>query len=297
MSDFDWNLIRSFVAVGETGSLSAAARRLASSQPTIGRHIDELERALGIKLFVRGRRGYDLTAEGAGLLARGQAATQAMTAVSLDAAGRDTRLAGTVRVAASQVIAAMVLPAIAAELGREEPDIELEIVASDRVENLLRRDADIAIRMVRPAQSELIAKKLGDIALALCAARAYLDRRGRPQTLSELLTHDLIGFDRSDLILQGMAGIGISVERRAFRFRTDDQVVYWQALRAGNGIGFAQTPLIEADPDVERLLPEIVAPPLPVWLATHRDLRAAPRIRRVLDFLEAGLRRHIALGS
>lgn len=290
MQPFDWNLIRTLVAVGETGSLSAAARQLGSSQPTVGRHVDELEQALGVKLFLRGRRGYELTEAGAALMERGQAAAEAMAALSLQAAGREERMVGPVRISASEMVSAFVLPAIAAKLAMDEPGIEVEIVASDRVENLLRRDADIAIRMVRPAQQELIAKKVADIPLRFCASQAYLARRGRPANAQDLLKHDLIGFDRSDLMLKGFVAFGLPVTRSAFRFRTDNQIVYWQAVRAGNGIGIAQAPLIARDPDVEALLPDFDLPSLPTWIAMHRDVRTSARIRRVADVLFDALR-------
>ena len=152
MKDVDWNLIKSFVAVAETGSLSAAARKLSSSQPTLGRHISELEQALDVTLFRRGRQGHELTEAGALLYERGQAVAEQATAFSLLALGSVEAVEGTVRISASEVVAAFVLPEIIARLGLEEPGIEIEVAASNQVENLLRRDADIAIRMVWPMQ-------------------------------------------------------------------------------------------------------------------------------------------------
>jgi DNA-binding transcriptional LysR family regulator len=295
MEPFDWNLVRSFVAVGQSGSLSAAARSLGLSQPTIGRHVDELEKALGQVLFRRGKRGYELTVAGAALMQRGEAAVDAMAALSRRAAGQETSLSGTVRVAASEIVSAFVLPAIIARLGEAEPGIEVEIVASDRVENLLRRDADIAIRMVRPTQQDLVARKIADIPLGLCAAHSYLDQRGRPNGLEDLLSHDLVGFDRSDLILNGLAAYGMRLARDRFRMRTDSQIVYWQSVCAGNGIGFGQAPLIARTPVVEALLPEIKPPPLPMWLTMHSDVRSNPRIRRAADFLGEALVQYAAI--
>ncbi|PBB92458.1 LysR family transcriptional regulator [Mesorhizobium sp. WSM3864] len=294
MNEFDWNLIKSFVAVAETGSLSAAARKLASSQPTLGRHIAELEQALGVTLFRRGRRGYELTEAGSALYGRGKAVSEQANAFSLLALGSVEAIEGTVRIAASEVVAACVLPQITARLGEEEPGIEVEIVASNQVENLLRRDADIAIRMVRPAQNELMARKVTDIALCICAAKSYLDRHGRPQKPSDLVDHPLVGFDRSDEIVRGLTAFGIPVSRSNFRFRTDNQIVLWEAVRAGNGIGIGQEPLASRDPRLEKLLPEVPLPELPVWLAMHRDVRTSMRIRRVADFLHEELKRYSA---
>ncbi|CDX39177.1 LysR family transcriptional regulator [Mesorhizobium sp. SOD10] len=294
MKEFDWNLIKSFVAVAETGSLSGAARRLAASQPTLGRHIAELEAALGVTLFRRGRRGYELTEAGSTLYERGRAVSEQANAFSLLALGSVEAIEGTVRIAASEVVAAFVLPAMMARLGEEEPGVEVEIVASNQVENLLRRDADIAIRMVRPAQNELVARKVIDIPLCLCAARSYLGRRGRPETPADLADHALVGFDRSDEIIRGFRSFGIPVGRSHFRFRTDNQIVLWEAVRTGNGIGIGQEPLADRDPDLEKLLPDVPLPVLPVWLAMHRDVRTSMRIRRVADFLHEELKRYSA---
>lgn len=294
MKEFDWNLIKSFVAVAETGSLSAAARRLAASQPTLGRHIAELELALGVTLFRRGRRGYELTEAGSTLYERGRAVSEQANAFSLLALGSVEAIEGTVRIAASEVVAAFVLPEMMAQLGEEEPGIEVEIVASNQVENLLRRDADIAIRMVRPAQNELVARKVSDIPLCLCAAKSYLDRRGRPEKPGDLADHALVGFDRSDEIIRGFTAFGIPVGRSHFRFRTDNQIVLWEAVRTGNGIGIGQEPLADSDPGLEKLFPEVPLPNLPVWLAMHRDVRTSMRIRRVADFLHEELKRYSA---
>ncbi|MCA0047694.1 LysR family transcriptional regulator [Mesorhizobium sp. B283B1A] len=290
MVDIDWNLIKSFVTVAETGSLSAAARKLSASQPTLGRHISELEQALGVTLFRRGRSGYALTEAGATLFERGKTVSEQASAFSRLALGSVEAIEGTVRIAASEVVAAYVLPEMMGRLGIEEPGIEVEIVASNQVENLLRRDADIAIRMVKPVQNELVARKVCDIKLCACAAISYLDRRGRPLGPADLVNHALIGFDRSDEIIRGFVQFGIPVTRNSFRFRADNQIVLWEAVRAGNGIGLGQEPLAERDPLVEKVLPGLPLPALPVWLAMHRDVRSSVRLRRVADFLHEELK-------
>ncbi|AMY02691.1 LysR family transcriptional regulator [Mesorhizobium ciceri] len=294
MTEIDWNLIKSFVTVAESGSLSAAARKLSASQPTLGRHIGELEQALGVTLFRRGRHGYELTEAGSTLFERGKAVSEQASAFSLLALGSVEAIEGTVRIAASEVVAAYVLPEMTMRLGIEEPGIEVEIVASNQVENLLRRDADIAIRMVKPAQNELMARKVCDIELCACAAKSYLDRRGRPLKPADLVDHDLVGFDRGDEIIRGFTRHGIPVTRSSFRFRADNQIVLWEAVRAGNGIGLGQEPLADRDPLIEKVLPDLPLPVLPVWLAMHRDVRTSVRIRRVVDFLHEELKRYSA---
>ena len=292
MAGLDWNLIRSFVAVAETGSLSAAARQLDASQPTLGRHIADLEAKLDVVLFRRGRKGYDLTEQGMALLGRGRGVAEHATAFARLALGTAEQVAGTVRITASEMVAIYVLPPILAELAVAEPDIEVEIVASNQVDNLLRRDADIAVRMVKPAQNELVARKVCDIPLVACATTSYLDRRGRPEQPSDLTRHQLIGFDRDEALVAGMTALGVAVDRHHFRVRSDSHAMLWQAVRAGNGIGFAQRGLVRQAPELEIVLPKMPLPVLPTWLALHRDVRSSPRIRRVADILHAGLKRY-----
>jgi DNA-binding transcriptional LysR family regulator len=294
MADFDWNMIRSFVAVAEAGSLSGAARLLSASQPTLGRHIAELESNVGIVLFRRGRKGYELTENGAAFLERAVAMRDSADALTRLAVGREERVAGTVRITASEVVATYVLPPILARLGEAEPGIEVELVASNEVGNLLRRDADIAIRMVEPAQDDIVARKIANLRLVCCAATSYLDRRGRPEMETDLQYHDLVGYDRAGEIIEGFAQFGVVVDRHAFRFRTDSQVALWEAVRAGNGIGFAQGSLAMRDPGVEIVLPDLRLPALPMWIAMHHDVRHSPRIRRVADFLFGELKAYSA---
>jgi DNA-binding transcriptional LysR family regulator len=296
MADLDWNLIRSFAAVADTGSLSAAARRLRASQPTVGRHIAELEAALGVVLFRRGRRGYELTDQGVALFGRARAMREDADAFALLATGTTERIAGTVRIAASEVVSAYVLPPMLQRLAIEEPCIEVELVPSNRVENLLRRDADIAVRMVEPAQQDLVARKIADLPLVACAAKTYLDRRGRPKQPEELFEHDLVGLDRETDLIRGFAAFGIEIDRHAFRLRTDNQIVLWEAVKAGIGVSFAQRPLAEREPLVELLLPDLPLPSLPMWLVMHRDVRTSPRLRRVSDFLAEALKVYSAGG-
>jgi DNA-binding transcriptional LysR family regulator len=285
----DWTLIQSFLAVAETGSLSAAARRLRQSQPTLGRHIRLLEAQLRAELFRRVPRGLELTEAGAQLIAPARAMAEAAARLARLADGRDTALAGTVRITASTVVSHYLLPPVIARLRRAEPEIQIELAPSDTTENLLYREADIALRMYRPGQDEVIARHLADLPLGLYATPEYLDRAGRPGTLDEVLGLEMIGMDRSDLMLRGMKAMGAEVPRDFFPVRTDDQRLIWELTRAGCGIGAAQRGIGDADPSVERVLPDIdlPLPPLPLWIAAPEALRTTPRIRRVWDFLVA----------
>ena len=284
----DWTLLRSFLAVAETGSLSGAARALGLSQPTLGRHIAEIEAALNVTLFARTARGLALSVAGTALAPHARAMKAAAQALSLAAAGLDADISGTVRITASQIMATYILPAILADLRVREPQIEIELVPSDTTENLMLREADIAVRMFRPTQLDLITRHIMDLPLGLYAAKTFLDRVGRPATPDAVLALDLIGFDRSDLMLRMLSGLGVSRTRGDFPVRCDDQVVYWNLVRAGCGIGGMQCLVGDADPLVERVAPFVTLPALPVWLTAAEALRQSPRIRRVFDHLTQG---------
>ncbi len=288
----DWNLIRSFLAVARGGSLSAAARELHTTQPTIGRHINELEAGLDVILFQRGRDGFQLTDMGLALYERAEPMADSAIAFGRLAAGSANKIAGTVRITASEVVSAYVLPSILAELAIVEPDIEIELVGSNQIGNLLARDADIAVRMVRPVQNDLVVRHVADLPLAVCASTAYFTQFGKPMVPQDLVHHRLIGWDRSDEIIKGFAQFGVAIDRHAFNFRSDNQIVLWEAIKAGLGIGFAQRMLVGREADVEQILPDLPLPDLPMWLTIHEDLRTSARIRRVLDFLHPALKRY-----
>lgn len=294
MRDPDWNLLRSFLTVAEAGSLSAAARRLGLSQPTLGRHMAELEAQMGTPLLHRTPRGQEPTDAGAELLADAQRMREAADAIARRATGAADTLAGTVRITASVVIGTLVLPKIVAGIRADHPELEIEIVAVDTVDNLLRRDADIAVRMIRPEQIDLVSTHLGDIPIVACAAKSYIARRGRPSRLAELLEHDVLGYDRDEAILRGFAAMGMPVRRGFFRFRTDNHLVLWEAVKAGAGIGFAQSVLVKREPELEILMSGQAIATLPVWITLHRDIRHAPRMRLVRDRLADALGAYVA---
>ncbi|WP_170761234.1 LysR family transcriptional regulator [Ruegeria lacuscaerulensis] len=286
----DWSLIQSFLAVAETGSLSAAARRLDRSQPTLGRQIHALEDELGVSLFDRHARGLKLSEVGAQLLPMAQKMHSAMNAFSLTAAGQSQQLEGSVRITASVFASHHLLPPILAQIRAKEPAIQLELVATDATENLLYREADIAVRMYRPEQMDIISRYLGDVPLCFCAARSYLDRAGRPEKPEDLFSHDLVGFDANEQIITKMREKGWPASKGSFATRCDLQSAYWELIRAGCGIGFSQVTVAEADPDVEVLPLDVEIPVLPVWLAAPQAMRQTPRIRRVWDLLAEGLK-------
>ncbi|MCG6857858.1 MAG: LysR family transcriptional regulator [Salaquimonas sp.] len=286
MEQFDWNLLKSFLGVLNAGSLSAAARQLHISQPTLGRHVSELEDALGVTLFERGRDGLTPTQAALAIAEHARSVADATGAVALAAAGRAKDVTGTVRITASDIVATYVMPRIIADLLAEMPGLEVELVPSNDIENLLRRDADIAVRMMRPVQLDLVARKMGDIAAATYAHRDYLERAGKiPTGPDDLAGHVVIGYDRSDLVIRGFRQGGMEVDRHFFRFRCDGQVACWKALLAGVGIGFAPRYLARGHNELVELAADFEISPLPMWLVTHRELRTSARIRAVYDFL------------
>ncbi len=285
---FDWNDLKAMIAVAETGSLSAAAATTGVSQPTLGRRIQALEASLGLTLFERGPQGMTLTDSGAEMLAHARKMQEAAGRLSLAATGRAETLEGTVRITAPQVMSTYHLPAILTRLLDAEPGVEVELVASDLTDNLLRREADIAIRMYRPTQADLIAKKVTEIRLGLYASQDYLAAYGAP-TLETMMQHRMVGYDRNPTITDWMRAEGVTPPPGFLRMRVDDQVVYWRMVMAGAGIGAHQRSVGDAEPGVQRVLHDLNMPTLPVWLTVHEELRTSALIRRVYDFLAEAL--------
>jgi DNA-binding transcriptional LysR family regulator len=284
---FDWTLVRSFLAVLEAGSVMGGARRLGARQPTLSRHVAELEAQLGVPLFERTGRGVLPTAAARAIAEAAQDMQSGATALARRLQALRETPGGTVRIATSAVAASYLLPPVLVALREAEPEIEVELVASNDLTNLLRREADIAVRMVRPTQASLVARKLADLPIVACAHRRYLRAHGTPRTPQEMLAHRLVGYDRDDAILRGFAATGLPIGRERFAIRTDDQVAYGRLVAAGAGIGFATRYNLRAWPGVVAILPALKIPPLPCWLAVHREIRGNPVVRRTFDFLAA----------
>ncbi|AGB71889.1 MULTISPECIES: LysR family transcriptional regulator [Rhizobium] len=283
-----WDFYRTFLAVLEHGSLSAAARELGLTQPTVGRHILALEQSVGAELFTRSQQG--LLPTDAAMVLKPYAETLASTAAALlrAASGSKDKVSGTVRISASEVIGAEVLPPILAKLQARYPDLIVELSASDTVEDLLQREADIAVRMVAPAQEALLARHIGVISLGLFAHRSYIERYGKPETVGDLRRHKLIGFDRQTAYIRMMTKRYPVLEGISFSFRSDHSIALHNALRAGIGIGFLQIPLASRDPALVQLLPEIKVE-IDTWIVMHENLKTSPRCRVTFDALVMGL--------
>lgn len=288
LSNWDW--YRTFLAVLEEGSLSAAARSLGLTQPTAGRHVEALERHLGLPLFTRSQQGL-MPTEAARRL-QPQAKLMATTAASLlrMASGERDGVSGTVRISASDVVGVEVLPPILAALQADHPELTIELSLSDKIEDLLRREADIAVRMTAPKQEVLLVRTVGPVSLGMYARRDYLERCGMPESLGDLKRHRLIGFDRETAFIRAAMEALPLLSGFTFSFRADNNLAQLAAIRAGLGIGLCQVPLARRQPDLVRLFADDIELLLETHVVMHEDMKSARRCRVVFDALVQGLK-------
>ena len=287
-----WELYRSFLAVVREQSLSGAARALGLTQPTVGRHVSALEQSLGVSLFTRSQAGLQATVGALSLVPYAESMASAAEALQRAASGEAGEDRGTVRVTASEMIGTEVLPQCFATFRQSHPRIIIELVVSNRSDDLLRRDADIAVRMVRPTQGALLARKIGTVQLGMFAHPRYVKAHGVPKALTELSAHPLIGFDRNPS-LRRLDKLGMPVNRKLFAFRCDSDVAQYAALRAGFGLGVCQVALAKRDKLVP-VLTGVISFELGVWVVMHKDLKSSRRMRLMYDHLAAHLEAYIA---
>jgi len=284
-----WDQLRTFLEVARDLSLSGAARRLGLSQPTVGRHIDALEDALGVTLFTRSPRGLSPTAAAKALAPHSEAMAAAAAALARSASSAASSDRGVVRVTASEIMGAEALPAMFAGFRARNPGIAIELAVTNRNQDLARGDADIAVRMIRPTQSGLVARRIGATRIRLYAHRDYLARFGEPRSLADLASHRMIGFDRDDAAFRLAGPLAKALTREDFGFRCDNDLAQLAALRAGAGVGGCQDMIARRTPDLMPVLANAFQMTLEVWLVMHRDLQTAPRVRLLYDWLAQGL--------
>lgn len=288
-SEIGWELYHSFLGVLREGSLSGAARALGLTQPTVGRHVAALEAALRVPLFTRSSSGLMPTDVALALRAHAEAMESTADALARAATSFGEDVRGVVRISASDVVGVEVLPPIVARLRQRHPALTVELALTNRVQDLLRREADIAVRMTRPGQTQLIARHIGGIELGLHAHRDYLARCGTPRDAGELVRHALIGHDRPTAFIRQIAKSFPGFDRGAFALRTDSDLAQLALIRCGAGIGACQAALAKRDPALVRVLPKAFAGRLDMWVTMHEDLRGSPRCRAAFDALAEGL--------
>jgi DNA-binding transcriptional LysR family regulator len=295
MSDTEpgWDLYRTFLGVLREGSLSGAARALGLTQPTVGRHVDVLEQVMGYGLFIRTQKGLSPTQAALALRPYAEALESTSTALLRAASSQGVGVRGTIRITASDVITVEVLPPILTRLHAAYPELIIELVPSNRIEDLLQREADIAVRMQRPSQGVLIARRIGDVELGLYAHKNYLARRGKPASIDELADHALIGFDKETAFIRSFKAQLPELRRDLLALRTDSDLASLAVLRAGFGIGVCQVGLGRRDPNLIRLFPKKISLRLDTWLAMHEDLRDNPSCKVAFAALAQGLEKYV----
>jgi DNA-binding transcriptional LysR family regulator len=290
MAEPDWSLWRTFLAVMEAGSLSGASRLLGIAQPTVGRQIEALEASLaGEPLFTRSPSGFTPTRAARALEPHARAMAAAAQTLARTAAGEASAMSGVVRLTASDVVGVEVLPPILARFREAWPKIDIELVLTNRQEDLLRRDADIAVRMARPTQDALLARKIGAVPLIFHGHRSYLQRHGVPRTLDELMGHTLIGFDRTLSGVDGVQDLPFEVTRDLFDIRTDSELGQLAMMRAGIGLCPCQPAIAARDPNLTRLDVDGLNLSMEMWVVMHEDLKADRRLKAMFDHLVAEL--------
>lgn len=289
MDEIDWNQLKAFLATAQAGSLSAAARRLRLSQPTLSRQVAAIERQLGVTLFERVGKLLVLTGTGEALLAHAQAMGTAAEALGMAASGRTETAAGVVAVSASDAVAAWLLPPLLRQLREREPGITIELISFNGLSDLQRREADIAVRHVKPEQPELIARLVREATAGFYASQEWVRAHGHPRSAAEAATLPFVGVDRSGRFLSYLQAHGLPLTEANFSAYAEHSVAHWALVQQGLGIGAMMDDIAERTPGVVRVLDEVPPVRFPIWLVAHRELRTARRIRMVFDALAAGL--------
>lgn len=281
----NWNWIRAFLAVAEHGSLSAAADALGLSQPALSRQIQQLETATGWPLFSRSTTGLQMTAEGTQLLATAQAMGEAADQFQRHLTGQSPALEGDVRISTSELIGQYILAPALVAFQKLWPGVQVDTVLTDRISSLSKGEADLALRMVRPSQPDLVVRQLGQIPLGFYCARSYAEEHGVPQTAGELSQHRLIGPDQDTTYIREAAAMGLDMQRADFSLRSDSLLMQVAYTRAGGGVGVLHQPLAAHWPDLVPVMTDVNLPKLDLWLVCHGDVRHSHRIRTLQQFL------------
>jgi DNA-binding transcriptional LysR family regulator len=289
MDNLDWNQLKAFLETAETGSLSAAARKLGLTQPTLSRQVAAIEQRMGVTLFERVGKAMALTPTGLDLLEHARAMGAAAEALRLAATGRSQAVGGVVSISATDAVAAHLLPPLVRQLREKEPGIAIEVISSNALSDLLRREADIAIRHVKPEQPDLIARFIRQAAANFYASEAWVKVHGHPRRAEEAAHLPFVGSDRSGQFLAYLRQHGLPVSEENFSCYCDHSVAHWALVRQGMGIGAMMDEIARDTPGIVRVLDDVPPVRFPIWLVTHRELRTSQRIRVVFEALAQGL--------
>lgn len=285
MNNMDWDLIKAFLSVAEHGSLSEAARQLGISQPSLSRYIQELENQLQLNLFKRTTQGLLLTEQGHRLVEASHQMRDAAEKFQRQASGLSTELKGDVRISANEIVGRFLLPAAIAAFQQQHPGVQIEIVISNQVTSLSRRDADIALRMFRPEQPDLVARRLPDLELGFYASQSYVEQYGSPESFDAFLQHRILGFDQDMSFIEGARHMGYTMTKTNFAIRSDDLHTHYALIKAGAGIGVLHRGIAELETGLVELLKDVHLPVLEFWCVCHSDVQYNSRIRETMQFL------------
>lgn len=289
MDQLDWNQLKAFLETAETGSLSAAARKLGLSQPTLSRQVAAIERSMGVTLFERVGKAMALTPTGLDLLEHARAMGLAADALGLAATGRSKAVGGVVTVSATDVVAAYLLPPLVQQLREQEPGIAIEIISSNALSDLQRREADIAVRHVNPEQPDLIARLIRQASAHFYASDSWVKANGHPRRADEAANLTFVGADRTGQFLGYLRAHGLPLTEANFSCYADHSVAHWSLVRQGMGIGAMMDEVALSTPGIVRVLDDVAPVLFPIWLVSHRELRTLRRIRVVFEALAQGL--------
>jgi DNA-binding transcriptional LysR family regulator len=289
MDTLDWNQLKAFLETAETGSLSAAARKLGLTQPTLSRQVAAIEQHMGVTLFERAGKAMALTPTGLDLLEHARAMGAAAEALGLAATGRSQAVGGVVSVSATDAVAAHLLPPLMRQLREKEPGIAIEVVSSDALSDLLRREADIAIRNVKPEQPDLVARLIREAGANFYASEDWVRVHGHPRHAEEAAHLPFVGSDRSGQFLAYLRQHGLPLSEANFSCYAGNSMGYWALVRHGMGIGAMVDEIARDTPGVIQVLDDVLPVRFPIWLVTHRELRTSRRIRVVFEALAQGL--------
>lgn len=289
MNNLDWNQLKAFLETAETGSLSAAARKLGLTQPTLSRQVAAIEQVMGVTLFERVGKSMALTPTGLDLLEHARAMGAAAEALSLAATGSSQAVRGVVSVSATDVVASVLLPPLVKKLHDQEPGITIDVIPSNALSDLLRREADIAIRHVKPEQPDLIARLVREASAHFYASESWVNAHGHPRSAEDAARLSFVGSDRSGQYLGYLRMHGLPLSEANFSCYADHSVAHWALVRQGMGIGVMMEEIALATPGMVRVLDDLPPVRFPIWLVTHRELRTSKRIRMVFDALAQGL--------